>query len=66
VRGWQPKRRALRGFIQGKEVGGVTHHFLAKIKGRILRPRLTKKAIDWLALIQLACAHVLLNVVVFG
>jgi len=35
-------------------------------KRRSLRTRWSKKAENWLALIQLACAHVLLNFAVFG
>jgi putative transposase len=35
-------------------------------KRRGLRTRWSKKAENWLALIQLACAHVLLNLAVFG
>jgi putative transposase len=35
-------------------------------KRRSLRTRWAKKAENWLALIQLACAHVLLNLAVFG
>jgi putative transposase len=35
-------------------------------KRRSLRTRWSKKAQNWLALIQLACAHVLLNLAVFG
>lgn len=35
-------------------------------KRRSLRTRWAKKAGNWLALIQLACAHVLLNLAVFG
>ena len=35
-------------------------------KRRSLRTRWSKKAENWLALIQLACAHVLLNLAVFG
>jgi transposase len=35
-------------------------------KRRGLRIRWSKKAENWLALIQLACAHVLLNLAVFG
>ena len=35
-------------------------------KRRSLRTRWSKKAHNWLALIQLACAHVLLNLAVFG
>jgi putative transposase len=35
-------------------------------KCRSLRTRWSKKAENWLALIQLACAHVLLNLAVFG
>ena len=36
------------------------------LKRRSLRTRWSKKAENWLALIQLACAHVLLNLAVFG
>jgi len=35
-------------------------------KRRSLRTRWSKKAENWLALIQLACAHVLLNLAVLG
>jgi hypothetical protein len=35
-------------------------------KRRSLRTRWSKKAENWLALVQLACAHVLLNLAVFG
>jgi transposase len=35
-------------------------------KRRSLRTRWAKRAENWLALIQLACAHVLLNLAVFG
>lgn len=35
-------------------------------KRRSLRTRWTKKAGNWMALIQLACAHILLNLAVFG
>lgn len=35
-------------------------------KRRGLRTRWTKKAENWLALVQLACAHILLNLAVFG
>jgi len=35
-------------------------------KRRSLRTRWSKRAENWLALIQLACAHVLLNLAVFG
>jgi putative transposase len=35
-------------------------------KRRSLRTRWSEKAENWLALIQLACAHVLLNLAVFG
>jgi hypothetical protein len=33
---------------------------------RSLRTRWEKKAENWLALVQLACAHILLNLAVFG
>ena len=36
------------------------------IKRRSLRTRWSKKAGNWLALIHLACAHILLNLAVFG
>jgi putative transposase len=36
------------------------------VKRRSLRTRWSKKAGNWLALIQLACAHILLNLAVFG
>jgi putative transposase len=36
------------------------------VKRRSLRTRWSKKAENWLALVQLACAHVLLNLAVFG
>jgi hypothetical protein len=36
------------------------------VKRRSLRTRWAKKAENWLALIQLACAHILLNLAVFG
>ena len=36
------------------------------LKRRSLRTRWSKKAENWLALIQLACAHVLLNLAVSG
>jgi putative transposase len=36
------------------------------VKRCSLRTRWSKKAENWLALIQLACAHVLLNLAVFG
>jgi|SRR5215210_3729207 len=35
-------------------------------KRRSLRTRWAKKAGNWLALVQLACAHILLNLAVFG
>jgi putative transposase len=35
-------------------------------KRRSLRTRWAKKAENWLALVQLACAHILLNMAVFG
>lgn len=35
-------------------------------KRRSLRTRWFKKAGNWLALVQLACAHILLNLAVFG
>ena len=35
-------------------------------KRRSLRTRWSKKAENWLALIQFACAHILLNLAVFG
>jgi putative transposase len=35
-------------------------------KCRSLRTRWSKKAENWLALVQLACAHILLNLAVFG
>lgn len=35
-------------------------------KRRSLRTRWSKKAENWLALIQLACAHILLNLAIFG
>lgn len=35
-------------------------------KRRSLRTRWSKKAANWLALVQLACAHILLNLAVFG
>lgn len=35
-------------------------------KRRSLRTRWAKKAANWLALVQLACAHILLNLAVFG
>jgi putative transposase len=35
-------------------------------KRRSLRTRWSKKAGNWLALVQLACAHILLNLAVFG
>jgi hypothetical protein len=41
-----------------------TNAWLTKRRG--LRTRWSKKAENWLALIQLACAHVLLNLAVFG
>jgi len=36
------------------------------VKRRSLRTRWAKKAENWLALIQLACSHILLNLAVFG
>jgi hypothetical protein len=36
------------------------------VKRRSLRTRWSKKAETWLALVQLACAHILLNLAVFG
>jgi putative transposase len=36
------------------------------MKRRSLRTRWSKKAENWLALVQLACAHILLNLAVFG
>ncbi|MCA1738829.1 MAG: IS5 family transposase [Actinobacteria bacterium] len=36
------------------------------VKRRSLRTRWAKKAGNWLALVQLACAHILLNLAVFG
>jgi putative transposase len=41
-----------------------TISWLTKCRG--IRTRWSKKAENWLALIQLACAHVLLNLAVFG
>ncbi len=35
-------------------------------KRRSLRTRWSKKAGNWLALVQIACAHILLNLAVFG
>jgi hypothetical protein len=35
-------------------------------KGRGLRTRWARKAENWLALVELACAHILLNLAVFG
>jgi transposase len=35
-------------------------------KRRSLRTRWAKKAENWLALVHLACAHILLNLAVFG
>jgi putative transposase len=35
-------------------------------KRRSLRTRWAKKAANWLALVQIACAHILLNLAVFG
>jgi putative transposase len=35
-------------------------------KRRGLRTRWSKKSENWLAMIQFACAHVLLNLAVFG
>ena len=64
-----------RGSSQRKDPQGEPHparrwvvertiSWLTKRRG--LRPRWSKKAQNWLALIQLACAHVLLNLAVFG
>jgi len=36
------------------------------VKRRSLRTRWSKKAENWLVLVQLACAHILLNLAVFG
>ncbi len=36
------------------------------VKRRSLRTRWSKKTENWLALVQLACAHILLNLAVFG
>jgi putative transposase len=36
------------------------------VKRRSLRTRWSKKAENWLALVELACAHILLNLAVFG
>jgi len=36
------------------------------VKRRSLRTRWAKKAENWLALVELACAHILLNLAVFG
>ena len=36
------------------------------LKRRSLRTRWSKKAENWLALVQLTCAHILLNLAVFG
>jgi putative transposase len=36
------------------------------VKRRSLRTRWSKKAENWLALVQLACAHILFNLAVFG
>ena len=41
-----------------------THSWLTKRRG--LRTRWSKKSENWLAMIQFACAHVLLNLAVFG
>jgi hypothetical protein len=47
-------------------MGGGADDLLALTKRRSLRTRWSKKAQNWLALIQLACAHILLNLAVFG
>jgi transposase len=36
------------------------------VKRRSLRTRWSKKAGNWLALVQFACAHILLNLALFG
>jgi hypothetical protein len=36
------------------------------LKRRSLRTRWSKKAGNWLGLVQLACAHILHNLAVFG
>jgi len=48
-----------RRWVVGRTISWLT-------KRRSLRTRWSKKAENWLALIQLACAHVLLNLAVFG
>src|SRR5215207_1463974 len=75
-----PRRR--KGAAEGAEEHSPTEEFPERVyparrwkvertiswltKRRSLRTRWSKKAENWLALIQLACAHILLNLAVFG
>jgi putative transposase len=55
----QGEPHPARRWVVERTIPGLT-------KRRGLRTRWSKKAENWLALIQLACAHVLLNLAVFG
>jgi hypothetical protein len=52
--------------LAGEEMDSGAHDFVAPQASRSLRTRWSKKAGNWLALVQLACAHILLNLAVFG
>ena len=55
----EEKRHPARRWVVERTISWLT-------KRRGLRTRWSKKSENWLALIQLACAHVLLNLAVFG
>jgi putative transposase len=57
--GAQEKIHPARRWVVERTISWLT-------KRRSLRTRWSKKAENWLALIQFACAHVLLNLAVFG
>jgi hypothetical protein len=57
--GVQQKTHPARRWVVERTISWLT-------KRRSLRTRWSKKSANWLAMIQFACAHVLLNVAVFG
>jgi putative transposase len=61
-----PQRKDSHGELHPARRWVVERTISWLVKRRSLRTRWSKKAENWLALVQLACAHILLNLAVFG
>jgi putative transposase len=61
-----PQRKDSHGELHPARRWVVERTISWLVKRRSLRTRWSKKAENWLALVQLACAHILLDLAVFG